>query len=234
MTHPHDCESRRRAFTLIELLVVISIIAMLIAVLLPALQSARGQARIIQCLANERQLQLVCQSYVDANRDYYPPLYAVAPDGGTYGWMVIIAPYLNPSLSFNGSGNTSLSNGDYKVTRCPAYQGTGGGPTTYAVNGCDRWTFKYGWGVCTRRYGKILKPSRTFLYADYMPHWAGCYAYGYGDAKVDIVNAAAWHNGRINFVHCDGHAVTMRLEDVPWFQAWDNHPIDGTFWAFGY
>ncbi len=62
----------RRAFSLIELLVVISIIAVLVALLLPSLKSARDAGRLVQCASNQRQLAFADLNYANENAGWFP------------------------------------------------------------------------------------------------------------------------------------------------------------------
>src|SRR5204862_771397 len=111
MRNAIDSAQRRRpkGFTLIELLVVIAIIAILIALLVPAVQKVRSAAARTQCQNNMKQLALGCHSYHDAYKKL--PVGVMmnssvtdsASQSQNFGpnWVVLILPYIEQTPLFN-------------------------------------------------------------------------------------------------------------------------------------
>src|SRR5262245_18245234 len=125
---------RRPAFTLIELLVVIAIIAILIGLLLPAVQKVRAAANLISCGNNLKQLGLAYHNFANNNQQAFPPALLSDPTK-TVCWGIFLLPYLEMDNLYNqysfkapffynnpafGIINQTVSNTPIKLFNCPS------------------------------------------------------------------------------------------------------------------
>ena len=132
MNQPH----RRRGLTRIELTVVLAVLAVVVALLLPAIQQARESARRTHCQNNLKQLGLALHNYHDTHK-LFPPGYVMSLDGvyHGWGWEVMITPFLDAS-PFYSKVCGAFSNGlqalptrpdlsvIYTSCRCPSDPGS--------------------------------------------------------------------------------------------------------------
>jgi len=96
-----ECQAGRQAFTLIELLVVIAIIAVLAALLLPALARAKEKGRQASCINAVRQQSLAVFMYADDHGDILPPTAFEDASGNQTNWPDLLDPYLNHNLKIH-------------------------------------------------------------------------------------------------------------------------------------
>ena len=225
---------RSRGFTLIELLVVIAIIAILAALLLPALNRAKLQAQNIECLNNLKQLQYCAHMYMGDNDDKNPPNNSVASFSGSstnitwsflrsLSWLPDIDATIeyDPSAIINGAlfpYNTSLP-----IYHCPTDHSTLANTNqlrwrTYnlslSINGATELApsdFAYVPIYQWKHAHDIRLPSSVFFFIDENENTIedsnfGCPAIGSWDDGYWWDMPTDRHNRAANLSFADGHA----------------------------
>ena len=217
---------KNKNFTLIELLVVIAIIAILAAILLPALNSARERGRSASCVSNLKQLGNYIFTYTDTYEGYYA-------NRSNWPWQ-----YIGNQPKDSTAYNLQRYSGQATILVCPTLE-----PIRISVGLLDKDWYAVATGnagdkrlisynnngnvyintIPPTKEKDIQSPSATMLHGDANPYNTATGTLNQivtsgNTLSTDMTNASARtgyvHNGNVNYICADGHVTsTTKLED---------------------
>jgi len=210
---PSEAAARKPAFTLIELLVVIAIIAILAAMLLPALAKAKAKAQSIYCVNSLRQNGLAVQLYAEDNNGVLVPGQTAATTGEY--WFTLLTPYLARTTK---NPNALSTNAASVLWGCPTYNqdptqnSTGQRNANCPGYGLTLWpelpdsklaNSPFGGTQAAFKLDNITHKSSRLLLGDY-PDWQ---MWDFSSRNTGAIR----HNRKGNYAFFDCHVQTLNL-----------------------
>ena len=229
---------RRRAFTLIELLVVIAILAVLVALLLPAVQAARGAVRRLHCVNNMRQLGLALHNFHCIHNSIVPGrIWKTLPDGtfptpfsGTPDtpWCVLLLPQLEQQALFDAFNFSLGTEGPSPATPAAGFHANSTVMgTRIGVFQCPADSVRTFQMPASFRGGALSGPILTK--GNYAVSWGNTNWQQTAIGTTNYLQSAFGHNGQLHFGSVtDGLSNTVFLAEV--LQA-DTNDVRGLLWS---
>jgi prepilin-type N-terminal cleavage/methylation domain-containing protein/prepilin-type processing-associated H-X9-DG protein len=232
---------KESSFTLIELLVVIAIIAILAAILLPALNSARERGRQASCINNLKQMASAVVQYVNDSDDYMP-LFGhgyTSPmtfnDAGNMSWKVSLAPYVGISTTVQNemrravtegvflcpswsAGATSYTNANFTDTSNMKTVAHGGGYAYSYAQGLNsagtKHVIGYGTGKLFTKINEVTQPTETLVIGEANDKNTGDRNYATLLYATDVPKGRHANYTQMPIAWVDGHASVMQNREL--------------------
>ncbi len=194
----------KRMFSLVELLVVIAIIAILVSMLLPALQKARERVLLVSCSSNLKQIGILWQNYFSMHDDFLPPTNGTSPYLRWQDYLYVMdtpgAVYVQKSYCTGKTENGNLR--PRGIYACPAQQAFG--ELHYAVN-------NFITSLPNRTVKKVREPSRRYFIMEHNYQSGGSATNWYVlYDRMDFIR----HNGLSNILFLAGNVGSFKKSNI--------------------